>query len=120
MIARPPESDVPPHEHGSSAHWYNRGCRHPKCRAKAAEAKAKLRESYRAKLVRIPYVTEAGDVEIRWISPALAPAHHTHIPARHGSKIGRREYKCDCDPCRRARRVTPRTTQHPTEEGTQQ
>lgn len=106
-MAHPDHTEpIPDHEHGSSTHWANLGCTHPKCLAVRNQAKKRNREDRKQARVYIPQVMPDGRTEMRWVHPALAP-HNSTNPRRHGTVYGRREFGCDCPHCEVVRKAHP-------------
>lgn len=88
---RPPK-DIPPHIHGTSKAYYDDGCRHPLCIAKARIEKRKFRARQRAKRILIN-----GHL----VYPGLYSADSDLSP-RHGTPYAYRSLGCRCDPCKKA------------------
>jgi hypothetical protein len=83
---------IPLHTHGISRYYYDLGCNHHLCKAKAAACQAGVRTRRRARRVRINGLL---------VSPDLAPVG-SDVPARHGTVYGRRGFGCKCLDCRSA------------------
>ncbi len=88
---------IPEHEHGSSVYWYNLGCNDPACRARGTEARQKSRAQKQSKRRKGRFII-GGEVLVRTFHPDLHPAG-SDKPNRHGTVLGRKEYRCDCPLC---------------------
>lgn len=78
-----------------SKHYYDLGCHCSECRTAASDAKTLLRRKRRTQRIFVAGVL---------IHPALHPVDSTE-PARHGTPYGRREFGCNCRPCKTAYRT---------------
>ena len=73
-----------------SKHYYDQGCRCTDCRKWSCTAKRELRHKRRTERVLVDGVL---------IHPALHPVDSDEA-ARHGTAYGRREFACECAPCK--------------------